>query len=86
MWLLFILLFIVAPMIRIKTFLKGGMGIVKLKFKLNGPVEGESLSSTELPMSKKEISCLHPMISDGDNGGFQKPIVNVGFPKMGLSL
>ena len=56
----------VAPMIRIKTFLKGGKGVVKLKFKLTEPIKGNSLSSTELPMSKKEISCLQPMISDGD--------------------
>ena len=73
----------VAPMIRIKTFLKGGKGVVKLKFKLTEPVKGSSLSSTELPMSKKEISCLQPIISDGDNRGFQKPVINVGFPKMG---
>ena len=72
-------------MIRIKTYLKGGTGIVKLKSKLTEPVNGNSLSSTELPMSKKEISCLQPMISDGDNGGFQKPVINVGFPKMGTS-
>ena len=72
-------------MIRIKTYLKGMRGIFKLKFNLTEPVKGNSLSSTELPKSKKEISCLQPIISNGDNRRYQKPVINVGFPKMGTS-